>query len=526
MSLENWWNNESKSKPFEKFRIEPNKYKMGKERLGRGGFGIVHKGKYESGDVALKQMDNDDSDTEKSRIIIREIEISCKIAEKSTQLNNGNLIKFYGFSITDDKENQLGLVAILELAHFKSLDRMISSNPDKLCIPFLQKFGFEDFSKIYSDINKGLSCLHNNHNIAHRDLKPENVMLVKAEKNNFGYNCKLGDFGISREIDNTTAHTKAGTELYKAPEQYDIKFTDSDGEKKGIKGKHEVDKYALGLIIYYLVFRKTPEKVEAVQKHEWFTKFFETPESDVGKRKRWEKKIKNRLLPSLSESDDIEEGTLFDEVYDEAQFKLKTIIKNCCRLERKKRMSLNDIKKEIDELKKFKTGVEGLDSYFKKMYRPEPTEHMEIDELARNVSVMSTSESGPTTGKPVAKKVKPNTSAPKSPPVSPMASHPLHTAINSQSSMQSQSSTSSKQYRTLVNEHLQKYQMNPLSKTDYNYGQHEIDGKFYCYVDYKISVDGVTQRKESDYFGSKKEAQENCAQKIYTEIQTKFGGFV
>jgi len=63
----------------------------GKERLGAGGFGIVHKGKYESGDVALKQMNNDDSDSERSRMIIREIEISCKIAEKSTLINNGNL---------------------------------------------------------------------------------------------------------------------------------------------------------------------------------------------------------------------------------------------------------------------------------------------------------------------------------------------------------------------------------------------------------------------------------------------------
>jgi len=73
MSLENWWNNDSKSKPFEKFRIESNKYKLGKERLGAGGFGIVHKGKYESGDVALKQMNNDDLDSERSRMIIREI---------------------------------------------------------------------------------------------------------------------------------------------------------------------------------------------------------------------------------------------------------------------------------------------------------------------------------------------------------------------------------------------------------------------------------------------------------------------
>jgi len=404
---------------------------------------------------------------------------------------------------------------------------MIGSNPEKLCIPFLQKFGFEDFLKICSDINKGLSCLHNNHNIAHRDLKPQNVMLLKAEKNNFGYDCKLGDFGISREIDNTTAHTKAGTDLYKAPEQYDIKFTDSDGEKKGIKGKHEVDNYALGLILYHLVFRKTPERVDAGQKSEWFTRFFETGASDIGKRKRWENKINKGLLPSLSESDGIDEGSLFDEVNDEAQFKLKYIIKNCCKLDRKERMSLNDIKKKIDELKSFKTGVEGLDSYFKKMYRPDPSKNVdEIIELTKNVSILSTSESSPTTGKPVAKKVKPNTSAPISPPVSPMASHPIHTALTSQSSIKSQNSVSSKQYRTLVNEHLQKYKMNPLSKTDYNYGKHEIDGKFYCYVDYKISVDGVMQRKESDYFGSKKDAQENCAQKIYAEIQTKFGGFV
>ncbi len=54
--------------------------------------------------------------------------------------------------------------------------------------------------------------MHTN-KIVHRDLKPQNVFV------DYDMNLKIGDFGISRILDNTAQHcqTSAGTPSYMAP---------------------------------------------------------------------------------------------------------------------------------------------------------------------------------------------------------------------------------------------------------------------------------------------------------------------
>ena len=48
--------------------------------------------------------------------------------------------------------------------------------------------------------------------LIHKDLKPENVMFDKD-----GY-ARLGDFGISRPIENENKHLSIGTPAYMSPE--------------------------------------------------------------------------------------------------------------------------------------------------------------------------------------------------------------------------------------------------------------------------------------------------------------------
>ena len=72
--------------------------------------------------------------------------------------------------------------------------------------------------------------------VVHRDIKPANIM-VSA-----GGDYKLGDFGIARMMDHTTAGTRIGTVNYMAPEVY-------FGGRYG----HTADIYSLGLVLYWLM---------------------------------------------------------------------------------------------------------------------------------------------------------------------------------------------------------------------------------------------------------------------------------
>lgn len=79
--------------------------------------------------------------------------------------------------------------------------------------------------------------------IMHRDLKPENMFLVNDEL------LKLGDFGVSKEIDAQINLTKTmcGTPNYMAPEVC-----------KGIKYGYQADMWALGCAFYEIMCFRPP----------------------------------------------------------------------------------------------------------------------------------------------------------------------------------------------------------------------------------------------------------------------------
>lgn len=85
-------------------------------------------------------------------------------------------------------------------------------------------------------------------NIMHRDLKPENLLFRKEND----YDCVIADFGLSEFSDTENyLYVRCGTPGYVAPEIISIRT---------LKAKYSpiCDIYSLGLILYLLLFQKSP----------------------------------------------------------------------------------------------------------------------------------------------------------------------------------------------------------------------------------------------------------------------------
>jgi|TARA_B110000305_G_C19400706_1_gene619983 NIMA (never in mitosis gene a)-related kinase len=82
-------------------------------------------------------------------------------------------------------------------------------------------------------------------NIIHRDIKPQNIFLSKDNE------AKIGDFGISKKLDNTLdmAKTQTGTPYYLSPEVC-----------MGQKYDNKSDMWMLGCVLYELCTLSRPFK--------------------------------------------------------------------------------------------------------------------------------------------------------------------------------------------------------------------------------------------------------------------------
>lgn len=106
-----------------------------------------------------------------------------------------------------------------------------------------EKISHKNSVKILISICRGLSSIHER-GFVHRDLKPENIFF-----DDLG-NPKIGDFGLARVVgSNSLTQDKVvlGTTLYIPPEY--IETGESD---------HRGDLYALGIIAFELLARKSP----------------------------------------------------------------------------------------------------------------------------------------------------------------------------------------------------------------------------------------------------------------------------
>ncbi len=205
-----------------------------KEMIGKGVFATVWEALHqETGDsLALKIIRVDLATNDVFDRFAREIELLKK-------LDHPNIAKIYDSHI----DRKLGYYAA-ELVEGGTLDNYVKQkSPKPATILFL--------------ISKVCDALDHAHRegVVHRDLKPSNIMMtVDGEP-------KLVDFGLAYSMFTPTDDASAshsmdgsviGTPLFMSPEQ-------ARGGSSSIDGRADI--YALGIVLYVMLVRKHPHKI-------------------------------------------------------------------------------------------------------------------------------------------------------------------------------------------------------------------------------------------------------------------------
>ncbi|GFP94690.1 cysteine-rich receptor-like protein kinase 25 [Phtheirospermum japonicum] len=168
-------------------------------KLGRGGFGAVYKGKLSNDqEIAVKRLSKDSGQGDQE--FKNEVLLLAKLQHR-------NLVRLLGFCLEGIEK-----LLIYEFMQNGSLDKFIF---DPVKLSYLD---WEKRYEIIEGIARGILYLHEDSQvrIIHRDLKPSNVLLDGA------MNPKIADFGMARLFrhDDTQGNTSkiAGTFGYMAPE--------------------------------------------------------------------------------------------------------------------------------------------------------------------------------------------------------------------------------------------------------------------------------------------------------------------
>ncbi|KAG0643263.1 kinase-like domain-containing protein [Tuber brumale] len=193
-------------------------------KLGKGGFGIVHKQIQETTGCyrAVKTID---------KRFPHKIDYSREILVMSILAKRPSLfVEFRGWF-----EEPETLYIAMEYLPEGDLTKHIGT-------PLPQ----DTVQNISKQILEGLKLMHQL-GIAHRDLKPANIFVVRMSP----VWVKLGDFGISKRIlaqDTTTFHTQVSTQVYSAPEVLGL---DSNSETSDYT--NSVDIWSFGCVVYELL---------------------------------------------------------------------------------------------------------------------------------------------------------------------------------------------------------------------------------------------------------------------------------
>ena len=224
--------------------------------LGRGAFGEVYRAlEVRSGSViAVKVLPLGDLASEASKTaLLNEV----RVAEKVTHPNVVRIL-----FVNDGSASEIGPFVAMEYISGGTLSKVLrNQSQTKTQIPLGRAV------EMMIDIAQGARAI--NEKIIHRDIKPDNILIE-------GQTLKIGDFGISKFVDESTRlHTfKGGQHMaYMAPESWHNQ-----------PNTFKIDVYSIGLIFHEILTSQHPliAKVADVSNFlDWEKAHLFVPVSDI-----------------------------------------------------------------------------------------------------------------------------------------------------------------------------------------------------------------------------------------------------
>lgn len=193
-------------------------------QIGSGGFGVVFKAKFRGETVAIKKIHAHALSNANSIA-----EFQSEVAVLCT-LKHPHILRFVGACTRPPN-----LMIITEFMARGTLFDLLHQSQERVTWPMRKKFAL--------DTCKGMRYLHDS-KLLHRDLKSSNLMLDKD------YNCKVGDFGLTRISRGAAAVQmtgQCGTFQYMAVE---VLANKPYSEK--------ADVFSFGILLWEMVARKLP----------------------------------------------------------------------------------------------------------------------------------------------------------------------------------------------------------------------------------------------------------------------------
>jgi serine/threonine protein kinase/Flp pilus assembly protein TadD len=205
------------------------------EEIGRGGMGIVYKGRDRllNRDVALKAFTKSSEDGSEPSVSRRRFQ---REAQSASALNHPNIVTIYDLLSEPDSD-----FIVMEYVEGKPLSQLIP--PYGLPLGQALRYGLQITDAVGSAHAAG---------IIHRDLKPANVMISRQDQ------VKIVDFGIakhgpdssgsfSEQTELTSPGAFLGTLAFAAPEQHLNRPAD-----------HRADIFALGVVLFKMLTGELP----------------------------------------------------------------------------------------------------------------------------------------------------------------------------------------------------------------------------------------------------------------------------